>query len=73
MANPGDRVKTDGYTCSNCHQWFEYEEGWTDDDAFAEAEANGFDLSDDMAVVCDDCYRGMGVLQAMLPEGALRI
>lgn len=60
-----------GYTCGNCHQWFEYEDGWTDEDALAEAQANGFDTAEAMVVICDDCYRGMGLLQAMLPPDAI--
>jgi hypothetical protein len=44
------------FTCEQCGGTFDC--GWTDDEAKAEAEANGFgEIPDgDMAVICDDCY-----------------
>lgn len=43
------------FTCAQCG--WTGESGWTDDEAMAEAESNGF-LGDgaDNVVVCDDCY-----------------
>ena len=61
------------YTCVQCHGTYQREDDWTDEDAEAEARANGFDVdNDEMVVICDDCYRGMGLLQAMLPPGSIQ-
>lgn len=45
------------YRCENCGEEFEY--GWSDEDAHAEAEATFGQRGDapGMAIVCDDCYR----------------
>jgi hypothetical protein len=45
------------YTCDDCGGTFE--EGWSDEEAHAEAVQNFGTLADGpaMAVVCDDCYR----------------
>lgn len=46
------------YTCERCHQEFEY--GWTEEEATAEADALFGPLDpDDIAIVCDDCYQAM--------------
>jgi rubredoxin len=47
-------VPTDHFQCASCQQIFE--KGWSEQEAQAEREANGWkDL--DCAVVCGDCYR----------------
>lgn len=45
------------YRCAECGEVFEF--GWTEEEARAEQEANGWgDIPDDfMGVVCDDCYK----------------
>ena len=45
------------YVCANCHGTFE--KTVSEEDARAEQAANGWGSipSDEMAVVCDDCYR----------------
>lgn len=43
------------YTCANCG--LDFESDWTQEDAMAEATANGFTEADDLIVVCDDCHR----------------
>lgn len=45
------------YQCDQCGGVFE--QGWTDDEAQAEASANGWSQipAIEMAVVCDDCYK----------------
>lgn len=49
---------TDMYTCDECGAT--HEKGWTDAEATAEMVANFGELdADDIAVVCDDCYRKM--------------
>ena len=58
MSGKGPRT----YICSSCGGEYEYAEDWTDDDALAEAEANGFDDENDLnVIVCDDCYKSMGL------------
>lgn len=42
------------YRCECCHEVFE--KGRTDEDAKAEAVANGYDPDDDCGIVCDLCY-----------------
>lgn len=44
----------DTYQCFMCKGVFEF--GWTDKEAEAEREANGWS-DEDCAVVCDDCYK----------------
>lgn len=49
----------DTYRCAACGE--EYEKGWTDEEAAAEAETLfTAEERQDMAVVCDDCWRKMG-------------
>lgn len=44
------------YRCAQCG--WEGESEWTDEEARAEAVANGFDPDGEpMAVICDDCYQ----------------
>jgi hypothetical protein len=46
------------YTCAACEGVFDY--GWTEEEALAEKEENFGDMpTEEMAVVCDDCYRKM--------------
>lgn len=47
------------YKCAECGGVFDF--GWTDEEAKAEQEANGWgDIPPGfMAVVCDDCYKAM--------------
>jgi len=47
-------VTTSTYTCARCGHTYETEV--TDEEAMAEAEANGFLDTGPIAVVCDDCY-----------------
>ena len=42
------------YECEGCHRVLE--KTWTDQQAMEEATANGF-ADEDLAIVCDDCYR----------------
>ena len=49
-----DEVKHGQYRCEMCREAFGY--GWTEEEAKAEADKNGFD-TDDCGVVCDDCYK----------------
>ena len=46
-------LKPNEYRCAECLEV--YEKSWTDEEAAAEATANGFDGMD-CVVVCDDCY-----------------
>jgi hypothetical protein len=46
---------TNTYECDKCHGVFVF--GWSDEDARAEADENGFDPDDDCGMVCDDCYQ----------------
>ena len=50
------------YTCRACKK--EFEAGWTDEEAHAEAEANfgvsPADAPEYFGVVCDNCYKKMG-------------
>jgi hypothetical protein len=43
------------YVCAECGGFFE--KGWSDADAETEALAAGFDLGDDLDLVCAVCYR----------------
>jgi len=46
------------YTCAACEGVFDY--GWTEEEALAEKEENFGDMpTEEMAVVCDDCYNKM--------------
>lgn len=56
------------YTCANCGN--EYESGWTEAEAEAEAKANWGALAEkDREVVCDDCYRKfMGWYEGLSPS-----
>jgi len=47
----------DMFTCENCNGTFE--KAWTDKEAEAEAIKEYGNL-DDMAMVCDDCWKAMG-------------
>lgn len=49
-----EEIQGDEYRCSMCKGIFK--SGWTDEEAKAEAEANGFN-PDTCAVICDDCYK----------------
>lgn len=51
------------YRCELCGE--EYEKGWTDEEAAAES-AEKWGVPDpandpDMAVICDDCWKAMGL------------
>lgn len=49
------------YRCDACGGIFD--NGWTDEEAKAEQEANGWagvDCGVDCGVVCDDCFKAMG-------------
>lgn len=48
------------YQCEQCHETFEYEDGWSDADAQAEYDHRFGHLNlapADTATVCDDCYK----------------
>lgn len=46
------------YRCHQCG--WEGESEWSDEEARAEAEANGYDPGDGtMAIICDDCYQAL--------------
>lgn len=47
------------YICDECQQ--ECESGWTEEEALAEKEENGWGDMDpkDMAQICDPCYQQM--------------
>lgn len=55
MSDTPERLKT--YRCAECGGEFEY--GWSDEEAHAEAEKSFGKRGDaaGMAIVCDDCYR----------------
>lgn len=55
-----ERMAEVTYTCARCGKSFESD--WTDEEAQAEA-AEKFDAEEleDAAVVCDDCYKTMGL------------
>ena len=55
------------YICQECLG--EYEFGWSDEEAHAEAVQNfGRDgHAPDMAIVCDDCYKG--ICKRIFPGG----
>lgn len=52
-------LASDEYRCSMCRGIFK--KGWTDEEAEAEQEANGWGSlpPEECAVVCDDCYQQM--------------
>ena len=56
----GELPGANQYRCAQCGGIFD--KGWTDEEARAEQEDNGWlEIPDDfMAVVCDDCYKEMG-------------
>ena len=43
------------YICENCNGVFEKRR--TDEEAMNECIENGFDPEDELAVICDDCYK----------------
>lgn len=43
------------YRCAECG--WEGQSEWTDEEARAEATANGFELAEGLVVICDDCYQ----------------
>lgn len=52
-------VTDNSYTCAECHGTFN--KGRSDEEARAEASANGFDNipAAEMVVVCDECYNAI--------------
>ena len=57
---------SDTYRCAACGGVFEKQrDGWSHEEAVAEAAAKfpGLDIEDETqaAIVCDDCYRAMGL------------
>lgn len=50
-------LKPNEYRCGACDGVFEY--GWTEEEAKEEAKQWGDLKPEDMAVVCDDCYKKM--------------
>jgi hypothetical protein len=50
-------METKYFKCENCNNTFE--KGWSDKEAKAEMKKNKFDKypEDEMAIVCDDCYK----------------
>ena len=53
------------YQCTICHGI--YESDWTDEEALAEAKQKfGMSNPADLAVVCDDCYKGVKVAVLVL-------
>lgn len=53
-----EALKPNEYRCAHCGEV--YEKGWTEAEALAESAENfGPIASDDVAVVCDDCYKKM--------------
>ena len=57
--------KRDEYTCADCGETYLCE--WDDEEAWTEADSNGFGNipNMDMVVVCDDCYKSMGFTTPM--------
>lgn len=55
----GDNMVAENeYTCEACKGVFT--KGWSDGEAAAESRVNFGDLpKDDMAIICDDCYRAL--------------
>lgn len=47
-------ISPDEFRCEMCDGI--YLRGWTEEEAKAEAVANGFDVND-CGMVCDDCYK----------------
>lgn len=47
------------YACAGCGGTFA--KGWTDGEALAEFEYTFDDYAGPVEVVCDDCYRAMGL------------
>ena len=47
------------YTCSRCHQIYEFDDEWSEEDAKNEVIENGWgDIeTKDMVIICDDCYK----------------
>ena len=46
------------YQCAACNGTFEFESGWTDEEAMAERRENFGDMPDStMVIVCDDCFQ----------------
>ncbi len=52
------RSERDEFTCQACLGAFR--KAWTDEEALAES-ASLFPDEDDMAVVCDDCWKELGL------------
>lgn len=51
--------KKEVYVCMACNQ--EQEKGWTDDEAMEESKQLFGELpTEELAIVCDDCFRAMG-------------
>lgn len=49
------------YKCEHCGGTFPYDPEWSDEDAMDERATNGWGHvpDEDMAIVCDDCYKKM--------------
>lgn len=56
---------SDSFYCVGCRS--EFAKARTDEEAKAEAVANGFDLAEGMVVVCDECYHR--IMQAAIRSG----
>jgi hypothetical protein len=52
----GTEVKNGEYRCAMCGGIFAFSDDWKDEEARAEAEQNGFDLTECL-IICDDCYK----------------
>jgi Fe2+ or Zn2+ uptake regulation protein len=53
---PDAEVQDGEYRCAMCGGIFAFSDDWKDEEARAEAEQNGFDLTECL-IVCDDCYK----------------
>jgi hypothetical protein len=54
-------MKPNEYKCAACGGVFE--KGWSDEEALAELDATFGVPVEDCALVCDDCYREMGLAE----------
>lgn len=50
-------MKNNEFQCDQCGGIFEIEESWTREDAIEEAKKNFGYFDEDMAKICDDCYK----------------
>ena len=66
------RLMNDEFTCTRCKQTFNKER--PDEEAMAESQQI-WDAQwgrEDLAVICDDCFKGMGLVMAPKPQRVWR-